>query len=239
MKHFFTGLTLLLAGCSGNDDNTGGDVRPDIVYSGTAMVLLDSSRILVSGTDVALEDMLELQTGRQVDFHLSDGASVTLTGPVSGKLGTLLEMDTQIERWARMSVDLLNKSANEGHVLTVRSGVEDVIWLPFSVPVPFNGNFCVPDDTKPTLYRPGTSSTNLNFELTDSSNTIPLFIEAGTNVEIDWPEELSLKAELEFVNPAWFDKNTFKVVEIPKLDRVSLAKAGCTYHIEKIKILTR
>ena len=235
MRCAVIGASLLLTACSNGTEEKSSNITSDANFPGTAMVMLDSSRAIASGTDISLNDFIELTEGRQVDFHLSDGASVTLSGPVSGKLGTLLETDTQIVRWTKISTDMLNKSANEGHVLTVRSGGGDTVWLPFSIPVPFNGNFCIPSNTQPTLYRPGTSTSSLNFDLTQGNQLVPLIVTEGTNVEIAWPENLPLDTDIQFVNSAWLVKNTFKVIQLPDFDEVSLSKAGCTYHLEMMK----
>lgn len=240
MRYFLIGAALMLSCCNGNDDETGADIKSEKVYSGTAMVMIDSARTLAPGSDILLDSAFELQNGRDVDFHLADGASVTLRGPVSGKLGALLETDTHVERWVNISTDMLNKSANENHVLTVRSGGnEGVVWLPFAVPVPFSGNFCIPAEASLKLYRPGLSNGTLNFNLTDGDYTVPLEIGAGENTEIEWPESLLLDKEIEFKNPAWFEKHTFRVLRLASADKVSLAKAGCSYHLQKMKHLAR
>lgn len=240
MRYLLIGAALLLSACGGDDDQTAVSAKFDKVYSGTAMVMIDSARTLAPGSDIPLNEKFELQDGREVDFHLADGASVTLKGPVAEKLGALLETDTRVERWTKMSADVLNKSTNESHVLTVRSGGDvEVVWLPFAVPVPFKGHFCIPAEAALTLYRPGTSADSLRFELSNGEQTVPLEIETGENVEVAWPENLPSDTELEFLNPAWFGENTFRIIRLPSADKVSLAKAGCTYHLEKMKNISQ
>ena len=246
MKYLIIASVFALSACGGKSEKPAVEVRQetqvksDTIYSGTAMVMIDSARTLKPGFDIPLNDTIELDDGREVDFHLADGASITLKGPVSGKLGALLETDTRVERWAKMSTDVLNKSANQSHVLTVRSGSEEgEVWFPFAVPVPFSGNFCIPAEEPLTLYRPGKSTDSLNFELSDGNQAIPLKIAAGENVEATWPDALQSDGEFEFLNPAWFDTNIFHVIRLPELDKVTLAKEGCTYHLDKIKQLSK
>jgi len=75
--------------------------------------------------------------------------------------------------------------------------------------------------------------------MSDGNQTVPLQIGAGENVEAAWPDTLSSNAELEFLNPAWFDANNFRVIRLASFDKVSLAKAECIYHLEMMKQLAR
>ena len=101
---------LLLSACGGSSSDDNQKTVEQIVFQGEAMVMLDSSRILSTASSLDLNSVLELTEGREVDFHLSDGATVTLRGPLSGKLGKLLEVDGTVEKWTKSAMDVLNKS---------------------------------------------------------------------------------------------------------------------------------
>ena len=229
MKNLLMIVVLFLGSCGESGNN-----RAAVTYSGTAMVLLDSSRSLEQGSDISLDKFIELEEGRTVEFHLVDGSSVRLTGTASGKLGDLLETDERIERLTKISIDMLTKADNDEHVLVVRSGADEAVWPPFSVPVPFKGNFCLLPDMPLKLYRPGNSINSLKFNLTSGGETISLNIQAGKNAEISWPRNLPLEGNFTMTNSGWFEKHIFTVVQLDKFDRVSLAKSSCSYHLDKI-----
>lgn len=234
MKHLITIPTFAFIGALSLNALAQAPQEPNIA---TAMVMLDNMRVLSSGREIVLGETFELEKGREVDFYLEDGSTITLKGPVSGTLGDLLEIDSGAERWAKLSIDALSRSGNEGHIMTVRSNGEAVLWRPSAIPVPFDGVFCVATDITPSLYRPGTTSRALEFDISNGKNRASLSLSAGTNTEIPWPESLSQTGDFEFDNPAWFSENRFSLVRVEALEKVALAKAGCTYHLEKMKQL--
>lgn len=231
---------LLLGACGGpSSDNTQNNSK-QVVYEGNAMVMLDSARILPSAKSLDLNSILELGDGREVDFHLSDGATVTLRGPLSGKLGGLLEVDGTVEKWTKSAMDVLNKSANEGHVMTVRSASgEEAEWIPNAISVPSGHKYCIQAGMKPTLYTLGKTSSAIDFDIVSEKKSVSLSIPAGVSSEISWPEGLPVTGNFEFKKKGWFGGNTFSITELEVFDFPSLAKAGCTDQLSKLRQFTR
>ena len=240
MRYILLGA-LLLCSCGEKATTDPSSVSNQVAYSGTAMVMLDSSREFKAGTDIDLNNSMILSEGREIDFHLSDDSTVTLKGPVSGKLGSLLELDGTLEKWTQSAMDVLNKSANEGHVMTVRSAVitSEESWRPTAIQVPSDGNFCIATGTKPSFYVPGDTSSDLKFDVNSGTRKLSLTIPAGSNMEISWPDDLSLNGDVEFKNNAWFGSNKVSVIELDSFDFKALAKAGCTDQLEKFRQFTR
>lgn len=230
---------LLLSACGGSSSGDKSKTSEEIVYQGKAMVMLDSSRILSTASSLDLNSVLELTEGREVDFHLSDGATVTLRGPLSGKLGELLEVDGTVEKWTKSAMDVLNKSANEGHIMTVRSGGAETEWIPTAITVPSKHKYCIQSGTRPSLYTLGDTYSVTEFDIVSSESSVSLSIPAGKNSAIKWPEGLPTTGSFEFEKKGWYGDNQFSITELEVFDFPSLAKAGCTDQLSKFRQFTR
>lgn len=230
---------LLLSACGGSTSDGNQQTSDQTVYQGNAMVMLDSSRILPTASSLDLNSVLELTEGREVDFHLSDGATVTLRGPLSGKLGELLDVDGTVEKWKKSAMDVLNKSANEGHIMTVRSGGAETEWIPTAISVPSRHKYCIQLGTRPSLYTLGDTNSVTDFDIVSSETSVSLSIPAGKNSKINWPEDLPTSGSFEFQKKGWFGNNTFTIMELEVFDFPSLAKAGCTDQLSKFRQFTR
>ena len=238
MKHIIL-TALLLSACGKAATDTQPKTSEQIVYEGKAMVMLDSARELQAASSLDLNSTLDLADGREVDFHLADGSTVTLRGPTSGKLGGLLAVDGTLEKWTKSAMDVLNKSANEGHVMTVRSGGAETEWIPASISVPSGHQYCIQAGTRPSLYMAGKSSSALEFDIVSNETAVSLSIPAGDNSSIDWPEGLPTTGNFKFEKKGWYGGNNFSVTELEVFDFPSLAKAGCTDQLSKFRQFTR
>lgn len=235
---YFVLTALLLSACGEAATETQQTASEQIVYQGKAMVMLDSLRKLPAATSLDLNSTLDLADGREVDFHLTDGSTVTLRGPTSGKLGKLLEVDGTLEKWTKSAIDVLNKSANEGHVMTVRSGSERADWIPTAISVPSGYKYCIQAGTRPSLYTLGETSSATDFDLVSSETSVPLSIPEGKNSKINWPEDFPISGNFEFKKKGWYS-GEFSITELEVFDFPSLAKAGCTDQLSKFRQFTR
>jgi len=238
MRHIiFTALLLSACGQASTDSQPTASEQTS--YTGKAMVMLDTARKFPAATSLDLNSVLELGEGREVDFHLSDGSTVTLRGPLVGKLGGLLKVDGAIEKWTKSAMDVLNKSVNEGHVMTVRSGGAETAWIPSAILVPSGHKYCIQSDTIPSLYMAGKTSSSTDFDVVSGETSLSLSIPAGENSKIIWPESLPVTGSFEFKKKGWFGDNTFTITELEVFDFPSLAKAGCTDQLSKLRQFTR
>lgn len=222
---------------SGEQDNktTVKDTQKN--YSGTALIMIDSFREYKTGAKVNLADNFKLTQGREIDFYMTNGATIALKGPTEGILGALLETDSEAEQWAKIGMDVLNKKANEGHVMTVRSGGEKTVWMANAVPVPFSETFCIQTGTLARLYRKGESSSSLEIDITHDDSTRTLVIPAGVNSVIDWPEGFPELGTFSLSNKAWDPSPNFTIKAVDFANIVSLIENGCTYHLSNMKMI--
>ena len=225
--------TLFLMGCK---DETPSSKKTQPIS--TAIVMLDNEGIYATGHKILLSQKIELKKGREIDFYLIDGSTVNLTGPITGELQNLIKIDSSATKWSIAAIDLLSKQNNESHALTIRSGDNtSKNWLAHAIPVPFKGTFCINEKIAPILFRPGISSNDLHFQITNGDKATKLKIPAGENSVIKWPSNFPHTGEFSLKNKGWFNTPKFivKVVDFNNIQGV--LEAGCSYHLTKIKNL--